>query len=181
MTFVKIVLNSLLLTVLIFIIGVLLNYGLDFVRIGEIGKVMVNNEVDIAAYIVEREFMSVFGGATCDVLSERLSVLRMELQDVGKDLASYSSHSWFNKKDFDYLKRKYFLLELQFYALVNQMNAQCEDPVIPILFFYQVDDVVSERQGFVLEDISKAYEPRVFTLAIDKDYHDEPLVVLLTQ
>ena len=174
-----IILSSLILTVLIFALGILLNYGLDFVRIDTIVDVMSRHELDTTAYMVEQEFTDSFGGNRCELMNSRITQLKEEIRKVGTDLGSYSSFSFFKKKDYDHLKRKYFLLELRFLTLIEQLNQECNRPYIPIIFFYRIDDDASERQGFILEDISKDYEQEVIILSLDQDYTDEPLVQLL--
>jgi hypothetical protein len=175
----RIIISSLLLTILIFALGILLNYWLDFVRIGTIADVMSQHELNTAAYLAEQDFTGSFGGNRCEAMNARIAQLKEEIKTVGADLGSYSAFSFFKKKDYDYLKRKYFLLELRFLTLIEQLNKECNRPYIPIIFFYKIDDDVSERQGFILADLSKDYERQVVVLSIDKDYKDEPLVQLM--
>ncbi|MEM4239651.1 MAG: hypothetical protein QXK08_00455 [Candidatus Woesearchaeota archaeon] len=175
----RIIVSSLLLTILIFALGILLNYSLDFMRIDAIADVMSQHELNTAAYLAEQEFTDSFGGNRCEAMNARIAQLKEEIKTVGADLGSYSSFSFFKKKDYDYLKRKYFLLELRFLTLIEQLNNECNRPYIPIIFFYKIDDDLSERQGFILADLSKDYEQEVVVLSIDKDYKDEPLVQLL--
>jgi len=175
----QIIISSLFLTILIFAIGILLNYALDFVRISTIADVMSQHELNTAAYLAEQDFIDSFGGNRCEIMNARIAQLKEEIKTVGADLGSYSAFSFFKKKDYDYLKRKYFLLELKFLSLIEQLNKECNRPYIPIIYFYQIDDDVSERQGFILADLSKDYEQQVIVLSIDKDYNDEPLVKLL--
>lgn len=172
-------LTSLVLTVLIFAIGMLLNYGLDFLRMDSINEVIASHERNTDAYLTEALFADVFAGSKCEVMDARILDLKKEIQQVGVELSSYSRFSLFNRKDFDYLKRKYFLLELRFLSLVLQVNDACNKPYVPILFFYKIDDDLSERQGFILQEVNKEYENSVVVLSIDKDYADEPLVAML--
>lgn len=170
-----------MLTCLIFAIGILLNYGMDFIRITAITDVMSDHELSTQAFLVEQEFVDLFGGNKCDIMDSRISQLKEEIRQVGNDLSSYSRFSFFKKKDFDYLKRKYFLLELKFFSLVQKYNQECDKPLIPILYFYEIDHDASERQGFILEDVAKAFDRQVIVLTLDKDYEDEPLVGLLAK
>ncbi len=174
-----IILSSLFLTMLIFAFGILLNYGMDFIRIDTIASVMSQHELDTTAYVAEQEFTDSFGGNRCEAMGTRIAQLKEEIRKVGADLGSYSSFSFFKKKDYDYLKRKYFLLELRFLTLIEQLNQECNRPYLSIIFFYEIDDDVSERQGFILADLSKDYEQEIVILSLDKDYQDEPLVRLL--
>lgn len=177
----NVLLNSFLLTCLIFAAGILLNYGLDFIRIDAITTVMSGHELSTQAYLLEQEMTGLFGGNKCTTMDARISGLKEEIRQVGADLSSYSRFSFFKKKDFDYLKRKYFLLELKFFSLVQNYNQGCGKNIIPILYFYEIDQDASERQGFILEDVAKSFDKQVIVLTLDKDYKDEPLVGLLSQ
>jgi len=172
-------LTSLLLTLAIFCVGIILSYLLDFVRINEITKVIDSHELDTEAYFIQQDFVGQFGGNECNDIEERLAVLKQEVRKVGIDLSNYGSKSFFKKNDYDYLKRKYFLLELELLDMVNNVNDQCGHTYVPVVFFFKIDDNPSERQGFVLDDINDAYRSQVAILAIDKDYQDEPLVKML--
>jgi len=177
----NVLLNSFLLTCLIFAAGILLNYGLDFIRIDVISTVMSGHELSTQAYLLEQEMAGLFGGNKCEAMAARISSLKEEIRQVGVDLSSYSRFSFFKKKDFDYLKRKYFLLELKFFSLVQKYNQDCGRNIIPILYFYEIDQDASERQGFILEDVAKSFDRQVIVLTLDKDYKDEPLVGFLAQ
>ncbi len=166
-------------TIIIFTIGILLNYGLDFLRIATIESVISEHDLSTQAYLIEKEFAESVGSDTCDIMNARIAKLKAEIRQVGGDLSSYSRFSFFKKQDFDYLKRKYFLLEIRFLTLINAVNNECGHPYVPILFFYEIDDDLSERQGFILEEFSKEWEQQVVVLPIDKDYADEPLVKVL--
>lgn len=175
----NIFLTSLILTILIFVSGILLNYGLDFVRLDVVSNVMLAHELSTESYVIEQEFINAFGGERCDVMQKRIFRLKEEIRKVGADLGSYSRFSFFNKKDFDYLKRKYFLLELAFLNHIHKLNKACGQSFVPIIFFYEIDDDASERQGFILQEVSKNFDDSVVVITLDKDYKDEPLVGLL--
>lgn len=177
----QVIINSFILTCIIFAAGIILNYGLDFIRIGAITDVMSSHEMSTKAYLLEQEMIDLFGGKRCAAMDRQIAVLKEEIRQVGADLSSYSRFSFFKKNDFDYLKRKYFLLELKFFSLVQGYNAACGQQMIPILYFYEIDQEESERQGFILEDVAKEFDKQVIVLTLDKDYDDEPLVGLLLQ
>jgi len=173
--------QSLLLTLLIFAVGVLLNHFFDVFRIETIVGVMRAHEIDNEAYGAEQFFTTTFGGEECDIMTARIADFKEEIRKVGEDLGSYSRFSFFRRKDYDYLKRKYFLLELNFFSLIQRINKECGSPYVPVLFFYKIDDDASERQGFILQDLSKEYDKELVVLSLDMDYTDEPLVGLLAK
>ncbi len=168
-------------TVLIFLVAILLNHALDYFRIDSIVGVMNVHEIDSESFAVERFFIDVFGGEKCDILSERIVKLKEEIRKVGEDLSSYSRFSFFRRKDFDYLKRKYFLLELKFFSLVKELNSECGKPYLPVLFFYEIGDKASISQGFILQDVGKGFGDELVVLSLDKDYEDEPLIRLIKE
>ncbi|MBW2969870.1 hypothetical protein KY319_01980 [Candidatus Woesearchaeota archaeon] len=177
----KILWRSLFLTILIFAIGIMLNHVFDSFRISIIETVMTEHEISSESYRAERFFTETFGGDTCEIMVTRISDLKKEIRKVGEDLGTYSRFSFFRRKDYDYLKRKYFLLEFRFLALIQRLNQECDKPYLPIIFFYEIDDDASERQGFILQDLSEEYDQHLVVLNLDKDYTDEPLVSLLAK
>ncbi len=173
--------RALLFTILIFTVGILLNHIFDSFRISIIEDVITVNEIENEAYRAEQFFIDTFGGEKCEVMTARIAKLKQEVRKVGEDLGSYSRFSLFRKNDYDYLKRKYFLLELRFFSIIKKINKECDDPYLPILFFYKIDQDNSEIQGFILQSLSDNYEQEVVVLSIDKEYPDEPLISLLVE
>lgn len=171
--------GSLILTIVIFLLGVGINYFLDFMRVDEVSKVMSNQELKTESFLLDSEAAELFSLDKCNRLNSRILELKKSTHKVGIDLSNYGVLSYFKKKDFDYLKRKYFLLELQLNSLITEFNKQCDSVYVPVLFFYKIDDPVSERQGFILEDITREYNNQVAVLSFDIDYADEPLITHL--
>ena len=171
--------TSLILTVLIFSLAMILNYGLDHFRVDSILETMQEHEISYESYLAEETFIETFGGEKCIAMQRNIELLKKEISEVGVDLSNYGRISFFKKKDYNYLERKYFLLELKFLASLEKLNRECGKPYIPILFFYEINNDESERQGYILSEISNIYPQQVVVLAIDKDYEHEPLVKLL--
>ena len=67
----KIFVTSLILTILIFTMGLLVSYVLDFYRMDEINREIETHEVDKAAYFLEQEFIESVGGDKCAVMNQR--------------------------------------------------------------------------------------------------------------
>lgn len=173
-----VIVNAFVLTILIFALAILINYGLDFYRIDGILDVMNEQDLKTQSYLVENDFSETFNINNCYKNQQRLLSLKEDINQVGIGLTTYGSLSSFSKSDFNYLRRKYFLLELDFFNMANTLNKKCESNYIPLLFFYELDDPISERQGYILEDIEKSHN-QIFTLSFDIDYKNEPLLDLL--
>ncbi len=173
---VRIIWKSLFVTILIFGFAILFNHFLDFWRIDVVTDVMAAHELDRDAFLAQQSFVESFAENGCSILKKRFSSLQSEIRNVGDELSTYSKFSLFKKKDFDYLKRKYFLLEFELLAIVQRLNDMCGRPYLPVLFFYEIDQEASERQGFILDDLSAEYDNTLVVLSIDKNYKDEPIV-----
>lgn len=173
--------NSLVITILVFAVGLLLSYGLDFLRIDEVVNTMNTHELDTESYLVEKEFVSTFGGDDCRLMTDRIGEIKLEMTEVGQDLSNYGGKTIFKKGEFDLLKRKYFLLQLNFLGIIEELNDKCGLNYVPILFFFELDNSKSERQGFILDDYAQAHRSDVIVVALDKDYEDEPLINLLKE
>ena len=172
-------LTSFILTVIIFSIGILLSYGLDFLRVGEVVDTIQEHELGTEAFILEQSFIDSFGGEKCEMMQARVYDAKNGLYEVGKSLTAYGKKSIFKKKDFEYLRRKYFILQLKLYNLVSQVNSQCGNVYLPVLFFYKAGDDLSERQGYILDELGRGYNQQLVVLSFDKDYEKEPLLKLL--
>ncbi|MEM4268449.1 MAG: hypothetical protein QXK37_06505 [Candidatus Woesearchaeota archaeon] len=175
----KIFIISFIVTSLIFILGIATNYIFDFARIDEIESVIAAHEIDSESYLLEKETVESMRGDKCQVMTNRMIDLKNEIHQVGAELTNYGSKTMFKKEDLDYLKREYFLLQLNFLTIINKLNKECGASFIPILFFYKIDDPDSLTQGYVLEDLSQQYRTEIVVLSFDKDYEDEPILNLL--
>src|SRR3989338_7534356 len=97
----KIFVTSLILTISIFIIGLLISYALDLYRMDEITRVIENHETDKTAYLLEEQFIDSVCGDKCGVMNQRFFDLKTDMHKVGIALTNYWSESLIKKIDFD--------------------------------------------------------------------------------
>lgn len=171
--------NSFIITLIIFSLALFANYGLDFFRMQAISSVMGEHSLSSESYLTERLFLDAFGGNECTNADQRLFFLKEELKQVGLDLTVYSTSSWFHKQEFDLLRRNFYLMQLKLFSVVKHLNEICDNEFIPIIFFYEAEDIINERQGFVLSEVGDSYQNKVFVMSFDKDYEGEPLLEAL--
>lgn len=177
---IRVLITSFLLTVSIFAAGLMANYGLDFVRFDLLDNNMDEFNVNSALLDTEQHFLREFSNDACDYMNRKVQNLSEEMRSVGVELSTYGSISTFNQRDFDYLKRRYFLMELKYYALILNLNNECDARYIPVIFFYDPDDEISERQGFILEDLMEDYS-KVVSINLDRTYEGERMVNFLAE
>ncbi|HLD42999.1 MAG TPA: hypothetical protein VJB08_03350 [Candidatus Nanoarchaeia archaeon] len=169
---------SLVITVSIFASAIMISYALDFVREQKLQAVLIANELSAESFLLEKSFLEENSNTSCQTLHASIQDILNKLQGIREDLNTYRGRSSMKEKDFDYLKRKYFLLELSTYLLVQDWADSCGPEYTPILFFYTIDDRQSERQGYILDDLSKQDGSAVI-FSFDLAYPDEPSMNLL--
>ena len=105
-------LTSLAITIVIFVAGLLLGYGLDTLRSDDIIDDLRLNEIEIESYVVEQMFWESVEEEGCGSVELRMASVSEELGELGSLLASYQSKSLFSDSEFSYLARSYFLQEI---------------------------------------------------------------------
>ncbi|NOQ55963.1 MAG: hypothetical protein GQ477_04120 [Nanohaloarchaea archaeon] len=180
--------TSLIAAIVIFTSGIMIGWVLDNYRTDEVLNIIKNNELNSESYNIEQIFLENIGDTDCEILTPRIKMISEELGDTGRELQRYGSASDFKKDEFDYLKRRYFLMEIKFYNLIYNYQKSCKDEYTPILYFYKIDDSTSEMQGYILDEFVKKYnEDTVFengdkkhgklvVLSIDGEYDKDPII-----
>ena len=167
---------SAVLAIFIFLMGTLLGWSLDKYRESEALQDIQINELNTQSYFLEKDFIK--GSENiCGVLESRIDNFRFLLTKIGSQLPSSEEKSLLQSEiSLDYLKRKYFIAEVQFLMLLRDLKDNCGSDYIPIIFFYTKDDQDSRNQGYVLTWANEKYNDNLIILSFDKDYDDEPLV-----
>ena len=175
--FKHILITSLLFTIFVFIGGVILGWSLNNFRENSFLDNLQNNELDTDSYLIEQDLLSGLPiSERCELSGIRSSVLSGELRELGKLLTVYEEEDILDKSTYDYLKRKYFLLEIKTYNILRKLKGDCNLDYDLILFFYDLSDTDSKRQGYVLDALSenKTYDFRIFSL--DRSFSEDPLL-----
>lgn len=171
--------TSLIITVVVFCAGTALGWTLDNFKANSLLDVVKQNDLNAESFALESSFIQGFGGDYCTILDERVANLQRNIITTGKDLSSYGGNrKTLQESDFDYLKRKYFLLEARFLLLLQNMEKSCGNKYDVAVFFYKIDDASSLVQGYALDELRRNHS-NLIVLSFDKDYVDEPLIGVL--
>lgn len=166
----KLIINSAIITTVVFLIGLFVGYQLDNLRTGDVLENLQQSELDTQSFITEQEFFENFGGYKCEIAQFRLNTLSKRLGELGYNLVKYEKRSVFKEGDYEYFLRKYFLEEIRAYVLFNQLKEECKLNDTLILYFFDPEDAQSERQGKVLDVLVKKYDGvSVFSLNFNYD------------
>ena len=143
--------KAFILTALIFVIGVILGFYLDSLRSDEALFNLRNSELDAQSYLSEQEFFEEFGGYDCTIAGKRIDDLSKQLGELGPYIVNFERKNLFKQEDYEYLLRKYFLMEVRTYTQFTKLNRECGLNKTLILYFFDPEDSVSERQGKILD------------------------------
>jgi hypothetical protein len=179
----RIFVTSLIITVIIFAAGMILGYQLDGARTNEILTGLQGNELDTESYLVEQGFWEIIAGDNCEFSEPRLESISLQLGELGDYLNSYDQKNIFKQEEFEYLARRYFLLEIKAYTLEMDARERCGKNNTVILFFYNTEDTISQTQGLVLDRLNREDEEdqKISVYSINKDFEgDEAIKTLNT-
>ncbi len=116
----------------------------------------------------------------CEKGKDAIKQIVWYMREIGSKLSRYGESSTkLSEKDFDYLKRKYYLLELKEYLLLKKLKEKCNEINI-ILFFYKREDKNSQIMGRVLAEAASDLND-TYVLAFDIDYQDISLLNLIKE
>lgn len=176
-----IIATSFIIAAAIFAGGILLGVFLDRYRVSDVINSIQESELDTESYTVEQMFAENFGGTNCDFLRSRLTDMSAKLSGIGHKLTLYESGTLpLQRSDYDYLKRRYFVLESHIYIYELRMKNACNDDRMLVLFFYRGgDDTESVKQGYALDELYRNYPGRVSTHSFDIDFKNSTMTDLL--
>jgi hypothetical protein len=97
--------------------------------------------------------------------------LSSELWKLGKLLASQTAQKDLGEYNYDFLKRKYHLMQIKTFVLYNQLKSDCDIEDRVILFYFSRNDPDSLEQGRILDRLVADLNVRVF--AIEREYAEE--------
>ncbi len=170
--------TSFIVAAVIFLAGLALGWTLDNFKVNAITEALKQNELNTESFLLESEFIENFGGDYCELLNFRIKDLQKSIAQTSEQLSTWGEGKKFKESDFDYLKRKYFLLEIKFLFLLQDMTHTCGKNYDTILFFYNIDDSQSMRQGYALDEVRMTRDDLI-VLSFDKNYAAEPLMLVL--
>ena len=168
--------TSLLITLAIFVGGLLLGFSLDNIRTSQILGGLEGNELDTESFLVEQAFWEEFAGDDCNFAEPRLNSISKQLTELGQYLEEYEEKSLFEKDEFEYLARRYFLLEIKAYTLEIELREECGLDNTVILFFYGNDDPDSVNQGLILDRIVEKSDSSIDVYSVNKDFEGDEAV-----
>ncbi len=177
----RLLIASILIATIIFVAGLFSGWAFDRYRSNILFEETRVNELNTESFVTEQLFLEHFEEESCDILSGRVPEMQENLREVGAKLAKLDRSKSFDINDFNYLKRKYFIQEVQFLSIIMDLNKNCESNYDIILYFYDPYQAKSISQGQILDAVSADRNYELIVLSFDGTYYDEPLLNLLVR
>lgn len=153
---------NVLLIVIVFFVGIFVGDALNKPS-ASIDKLLKQSELSAESFIVEQALFEEFD-ASCDLAEKRLAVLSGDLWRLGNLLKGPTAKGDLGSVEYDFLKRKFHLMQIKTYTLYKQLKENCGSIPNIVLFYFSQTDENSEAQGKILDDLVKDYNLKVFAV-----------------
>lgn len=115
-------------------------------------------------------FLSLFGKKSCDLLSEQLSDLEIQSEELRKDVAFYETTEKITDPSYIEIKRNYMSVMLTHWLYHEQMKRECNVNSTVILYFYSNKYCgICEDQGIILTYLKKEHWDNLVIFSFDFD------------
>ncbi len=162
--------SLILLLVIIFAIGIIVGRSVSNPELSEVNRFIKQSELTTESYLIEQDLLAGLE-KNCDLAQLRLSGLSKELWQLGKLLGTETAKEDLGMANYDFLKRKFHLMQIKTYTLYHRLRQDCAVNVPVILFYYRKQDPASQEQGAILDRLVADFDVKVF--AIEYNYSQE--------
>ncbi len=163
-------LSIILLLILVFAIGVIVGRSASNPELSEVNKFIKQSELTTESYLLEHELFADME-KNCDLARLRLAALSSGLWQLGKLLGTGTAKQDLGESNYNFLKRKFHLMQIKTYTLYHRLKQDCAVDVPVLLFYYSQNDAKSQEQGAVLDKLVGDFDVNVF--AIEYNYSQE--------
>lgn len=157
--------TTVLLVLVVFVIGVFVGGEWSGTE-SSVESTLKQSELSAESFLVEQELFESFD-TSCELTQQRLASLSDGLWRLGQTLAGPEAEEQLGVENYNFLKRKFHLMQIRAYVLYKQFLDNCGE-VNVVLFYYMRGDADSERQGEILDSLVDEHDMKVF--AVEYDY-----------
>ena len=152
------------LTLVIFFSGIYLFYSIY--NPSQKDREIESIRSDLARMEDEFILFSLQDNETCPTLSLFFIESNTKFNEIGYRL-KYISSSGLESSDFDSLKEEFISMSVKSWLLSKQMKKNCDQGIIPVLFFYSYPCQDCERQEKVLDELKAQLSYKMVVYSID--------------
>lgn len=166
------------LTLLIFSGGILIGILFDNARLSSAQQITLQEKVSLRSLQLQQNYIE-SGITDCKTLN---TILENNINELGRKVGiiiDYEKKALFNQEEFNLQLQDYFLTEIQFYFLAQEINKKCPQNNVKILYFY--DENKDDTQGDILAYLKKRFGSKLLIFSLNSQFSQEPMIgTLLT-
>ncbi len=168
---------ALILTLVVFSVGILIGINLEDARLADAKQITVNEKLNLLSLQLQQKYIE--SGADCKSLNKLLENNIDDLAKKGATIIKYQKNSVFSTDEFNAQLRDYFLTEIQFYLISKEIDTKCGNQNVKVIYFYNENE--NDTQGVILDYLKKQFKEEVFIFSFNSQFTDEPMVAILLE
>lgn len=175
-----------MLTLTVFMLGVLFSNAVDDRRYQALQNEMQQNNVDMESRQLQLSYLKSPEVESCGALEAGLSDIVRGYNSRLEKVQQYQENSFFKEEQFRYMKRKYVLSGVRYWMYSQELRDKCDYDANTVLFF--TDNLFGEENckecsniGVELTVLKKRYDDDLLIFSIPTDLDDGAVEMLERQ
>lgn len=173
------------LTVVVFVLGVLFSTVADEERAGILEDELKDSLVELESRNLQLNYLKSSDVQSCRVLKEGLQNMVADYNERLQKVQSYQESSLLREEKFETVNRRYILSGIRYWMFAEDLREKCSYDADNILFFTRGIGSGScdgcQKQGEQLSLLKKKYDKQVLIFSIPLDTEDGMIEVLEKQ
>ncbi len=172
---------ALVISILTFSLGFLLGTVLDSYKYEYVAEIAKQQELEFNSLQLQYIYLeSIQGTEKCPALYQTLENNLRTLEPTVNKMLDYEKSKGSNSSEYLYFKRQYFLANIKYWMLSEDIQKTCNSDTVTVLYFFNNNcDICFKSQGVILSNLKQLFEDKLLVFAIDSDFTDEPMIGLL--
>lgn len=174
-----------LLTVVVFLMGVLFANFMDTQRTESLQNEVSQNMVDIESQQLQLSYFQSGNIQSCDAMKAGVRSIIRDYNDRLNKVQQYQEDSFFQQDQFQTIKQRYVLSGIRYYFFVSDLRQKCDMNTNTVLFFTETlegkDCQECQDLGRQLRLIKNQYGESVLIFSIPTEMDDGMVEVLQEQ
>lgn len=165
-----------ILTLLVFAGGILIGTFFENARLNYSEQAILQEKVSLRSLQLQQKYID-SGLADCNSLNQ---ILENNINELGRkmaDLIEYERKAVFNENEFQLQLQDYFLTEIQYLVLAQEIDQKCGRDNIRAVYFY--DDNSLDTQGNILDYVKKLFGHRILIFSFNSNFNEEPMINIM--
>lgn len=161
-----------ILTAVVFSSGIVLGWLLDMNRVSVLQSQIGDLQLSFDNLGLENSFYQSLANQStlCQLYINRAANFADEADKLGNTINNFKTVNQFEKGDIELLKKKYTVINLNFWLQIVNLKKNCAYDTTTVLYFYKIRDCDEcVAQGLVLDSLKKNLQSKLMVFAVDQD------------